>query len=576
MADPPFANQIADLYAQAQASQGAGLGPVQIPGRGPPQLVQPAELAAAGGPPVGPAGLPQGMDPRAFSASTGGSTRGVEAEDAPLTQAQQRAQWAAAATGGPPPAPAASPEERRKLEEQVDHERERLAKAGKLAPGTANERRKLEEQVDHERERLAKAGKLAPGTANPFAAARAAAAGGAAGAPPLDATAAGYRFLGDNPNDPRQVAAAAALAQEQAGTAGIAVAGAEEQAKANEAIEKFHREEAQRQRDEQIENAKAIQHQTDYVEASKAHYQARAADLAAQKIDPDQIFAGANGGFRRVIASIGAAMGAAGAVYGHTDNFAQKIIDSQIHNSIDAQKANMENKRAGVEAARGEYQMAREAGMDDAQARAVQRGLGNAAAAQAAEELAQKATSVQQRNAAMMVAQSARQAQAQAELDHTKAANAKGAEYAEARRKEGVAAANAGKKSDAAEAKVEEDQATATAASEALHQQIRETGGVEGYGPLGRLGRVIHPALTTEQTRADLRNVDRLAAAEAKDEKGRVNPEIKADILKNVRDEEDVKRFLSENDYRHRIAREAARRAGGSPGSRKSGEEETE
>jgi hypothetical protein len=412
------------------------------------------------------------------------------------------------------------------------------------------------------------------GVLNPFAT-KAAASGAGPSAAPTDYSKLGYQAVGDNPNDPRQRAALAALGKVSGQSADMIQQHAAQVYQQGADYQSMLSGQAAQQRYDAMIEAQKQQEAAAHAADARAKYQALADDFAKQRIDPDEIYRGAAGGARRVTSALAVALGAVGAVYGHTENFAQKIVEQQVNNSIEAQKANIANKGRALENARGAYEMLRQQGADDAQARAGTRALAYAAAARDAEAIQSGLTNEDQKRKAEELRQSFLQQQAQAEAAHTQLANQKGFEIAE-QRSRAAAAANKGEAGDAAVAKLQETEAPAEAASEALHEQIDSGKGVEGYGVLGRLGRLLPADLgTTEQGRANMRNVDRLAAVEAKDEQGRVNPEMKADIIKHVRTEDDVERFLRENDYRHKVAQEAARRtAKGGGGSRKSAEED--
>jgi hypothetical protein len=77
-------------------------------------------------------------------------------------------------------------------------------------------------------------------------------------------------------------------------------------------------------------------------------------EYTSSRVDPERIFHGDGGAFKRFGAAIAAAAGAYGATVGHTQNFAQQIIDSAINRDVAAQEADIRVKKDASDTALGD------------------------------------------------------------------------------------------------------------------------------------------------------------------------------------------------------------------------------
>ena len=430
---------------------------------------------------------------------------------------------------------------------------------------------RLDQDIRRDEQRAGAKGGVA---ANPFAGAPSVPGGhGSPGAPAPSNMAMGYEAMGDNPNDPRQVAAQAALGHVSGDTQALVQRQADQAYQSAATMQAAIAGQANQQRLDAIDEQKKRDEAKAYAEGSRQKAAQLEDDVANSRVDPDAIYRGSAGGVRHVMAGIGSALGAIGAVYGHTQNFAQQIIDKQVEQSIDAQKANMANKQKAADNAKGAYQMLREQGLDDASARAATRSLAYGAAAKDTEALAAGISNDDRRRQAEALAQQLRQSQAEAAAQHTTAANAKGFEIAEERRREALRASAKIAAAGAAAAKVEQGAAPGTLAADEI---VDQDGDVAGFG-LG--GRILHTvaggALDSEDARANYRNREALAAATLKAEGARPSPELIDRYEHNVRSEGDVVRSAKE--YKAMVARQmraAEKQKGGGGGGHARDEED--
>lgn len=75
-------------------------------------------------------------------------------------------------------------------------------------------------------------------------------------------------------------------------------------------------------------------------------------EVAAGQIDPERWWHSKSTG-QQILYALAAGLGGAGAVLGHTQNFAMQHIEGAINNDIDAQKENLLNKHKSIENERG-------------------------------------------------------------------------------------------------------------------------------------------------------------------------------------------------------------------------------
>ena len=269
------------------------------------------------------------------------------------------------------------------------------------------------------------------------------------------------------------------------------------------------------------------------------------------------------------LAALGAALGGIGAVYGHTDNFAMKMLEANAERNMQAQRENHQIKKDAVEGARSEYSMFRDQGMDDQSAAAATKSTQLQRNALKMNELA---ATTQNEQFKQQLTETARQAAMASQQQ--KVAAESGLQRQMAMDRDKALAAGSGAGAGAEKAVADYDLKNLPQQRAAADLDSEDT--IEGYDWMGRARHAISPAVESDEGRANRRRVDDLVAAHMK----AIGMSTRGDAVEkyrdqHVRNEKDVRELVADSREETRAGRDLSRTKG-SGGKDRKGPEEAE